>query len=116
MDQATEEKIIRLGMLGTSTLRRALLQSDYSAQYRTQMSGVAELAGRLVDITTALTQFSFEAPKPGFETPKIDQEHLRNLAAAVASIQSDLLHRRVPGSIQVNTERRTASVCRCPCT
>ncbi len=97
VDQATEEKVIRLGMLGTSTLRRALRRSDYSPQYRAQMSGVVALVGRLVDITTALTQLSFEPSS-------IDQEHLRNLAAAVASIRSDLMSRRIPGSIQVNTE------------
>ena len=97
VDQATEEKVIRLGMLGTSALRRALRRSDYSPQYRAQMSGVVALVGRLVDITTALTQLSFEPSS-------IDQEHLRNLAAAVASIRSDLMSRRIPGSIQVNTE------------
>jgi multidrug resistance protein MdtO len=97
VDQTAEEKIIRLGMLGTSTLRRALLRSDYSPQYRTEMGGVVALVGRLVDITTALTQLSAE--------PSIfDQDHLRNLAAAVASIRSDLMSRRIPGPIQVNTE------------
>ena len=50
-----------------------------------------------MDITTALTQLSFEPSS-------IDREHLRNLAAAVASIRSDLMNRRIPGSIQVNTE------------
>ena len=45
VDQATEEKVIRLGMLGTSTLRRALRRSDYSPQYRAQMSGVVALVG-----------------------------------------------------------------------
>jgi multidrug resistance protein MdtO len=96
VDQATEEKVIRLGMLGTSTLRRALRRSDYSPQYRAQMSGVVALVGRLVDITTALTQLSF-APSG------IDQEHLRKLAAAVANIRGDLMSRRIPGSIPVNT-------------
>jgi multidrug resistance protein MdtO len=90
VDQATEEKVIRLGMLGTSTLRRVLRQSDYSPQYRAQMSGVVALVGTVVDSTTALTQLSFEPSS-------IDQEHLRNLAAAVASIRSDLMHRRIPG-------------------
>jgi multidrug resistance protein MdtO len=99
VDQATEENVIRLGMLGTSTLRRALRRSDYSPQYRAQMSGVVALVGTLVDLTTALTQLSF-APS------SIDREHLRNLAAAVASVRSDLIHRRVPGSIQVNTEEQ----------
>jgi multidrug resistance protein MdtO len=97
VDQAIEEKVIRLGMLGTSTLRRALRQSDYSPQYRAQMSGVVALVGRLVDITTALTELSFEPAG-------IDREHLRNLAEAVASIRSDLMGRRIPGSIQVSAE------------
>ncbi len=97
LDQATEEKITRLGMLGTSRLRRALLRSDYSPRYRTQMSGVVELVGRLVDIATALTQLSFEPSTT-------DQEHLKNLAAAVASIRGDLTYRRIPGPIPLNSE------------
>jgi multidrug resistance protein MdtO len=97
VDQAAEEKVVRLGMLGTSTLRRTLGRSDYSAQYRAQMSGVVALVGRLVDITTALTQLSF---KPS----TIDRDHLRRLAEAVASIRSDLILRRMPASIQMRTE------------
>lgn len=97
VDQATKEKVIRLGMLGTPTLRRALRRSDYSPQYRAQMSGVVALVGRLVDITTALTQLSVEPSR-------FDQQHLPSLAAAVASIRTDLMYRRIPGSIQVNTE------------
>jgi multidrug resistance protein MdtO len=97
VDQATEEKVIRLGMLGTSTLRIALRRSDYSPQYRAQMSGAVALVGSLVDITTALTQLNFEPSS-------MDREHLRNLAAAIASIRTDLIDRRIPGSIQVNTE------------
>ena len=61
------------------------------------MSGVVALVGRLVDITTALTQLSFESSS-------IDREHLRSLAVAVASIRSDLMYRRIPGPIPVNTE------------
>jgi len=97
VDQATEEKVIRLGMLGTSALRVALRRSDYSPQYRAQMSGVVALVGTLVDIATALTQLSFEPSG-------IDQEHLRNLAASVASVRSDLMYRRIPDAIPVNTE------------
>jgi multidrug resistance protein MdtO len=97
VDEATEEKLIRFGMLGTSALRRALRHSDYSPQYRAPMGGVVELVGRLVDITTALTQLRFEPSS-------FDQEHLRNLAAAIATIRGDLMHRRIPGPIQVNTE------------
>jgi multidrug resistance protein MdtO len=97
VDRASEEKVVRLGMLGTSSLRRALQRSDYSPQYRAQMSGVVALVGTLVDMATALTQLSFEASGS-------DQEHLRNLVAAVAIIRSDLMYRRIPSSIQVSTE------------
>jgi multidrug resistance protein MdtO len=97
VDQATEEKITRLGMLGTSTLRRALRRSDYSPQYRAQMSGVVGLAGTLVDLTTALTQLSFVPAS-------IDREHLEHLAAAVENIRSDLMARRIPASIQLHAE------------
>jgi len=77
LDRASEERVIRLGALGTSTLRRVLRRSDYSPQYRAQMSAVVALVGTLVDLTTALTQLSFESVN-------MDQEHLRSLAAAVA--------------------------------
>jgi multidrug resistance protein MdtO len=103
VDQATEEKVTRLGMLGTSTLRRALQRSDYSLQYRAQMSGVVALIGTLVDITTALTQLSFEPSR-------MDQQHLRNLATAVAGIRGDLMYRRIPGAIEVNTEEEPHGV------
>jgi multidrug resistance protein MdtO len=97
VDQATEEQIARLGMLGTSTMRRALGRSDYSPQYRAQMSGVVALVGSLVDSTTALTQLCVEPSS-------LDEEHLRTLAAAVTSIRGDLMNRRIPVTIPVNTQ------------
>ncbi len=36
VDDATEKKITRMAMLGTSTLRRVLRRSDYSSHYRAQ--------------------------------------------------------------------------------
>jgi multidrug resistance protein MdtO len=51
------------------------------------------LVGRLVDVAATLTQFRFEPSGT-------DQEQLRKLAASVTSIRSDLMNRRIPGSIQ----------------
>src|SRR5580658_332087 len=84
-------------MLGTSTLRRTLGRSDYSPQYRAQMSGVVALVGSVVDLTTALSELSFEPSST-------DREHLRVLAAAVAGIRGDLLGRKIPGAIPANAE------------
>ena len=103
MDQATEERVVRFGMVGTSAMRRALGRSDYSTQYRAQMGAIVALVGRLVDITTALTQLSFESS--GF-----DQARLGILAAAAGSIRGDLMSRRIPALIQVNTENEPQRV------
>jgi multidrug resistance protein MdtO len=97
VDRATEDKITRLAILGTSSLRRVLSRSDYSSHYRTQMSGVAALVGRLVDIAETLTQLNFEPSGT-------DKEQLRNLASIVASIRTDLMNRRIPGSIQFSPD------------
>jgi multidrug resistance protein MdtO len=93
VDPATESKITRLGMLGTSALRRVLRRSDYSSHYRSQMNGVAGLVSNLVDIAATLTQLRFEPSGT-------DQKQLRNLAATIAIIRTDLMNRRVPGTIQ----------------
>jgi len=103
VDQSTEDKIVRLAMLGTSRLRRSLQRSDYSPQYRAQMGGVVALVGNLVDLATALMQLSFEPSG-------MDREHLRSLAASIATIRSDLIDRRVPGSIQGNAEEQSHGV------
>src|SRR5713226_4977414 len=91
------EKIARRAMLGTSTLRSALRRSDYSPEYTAQMSGVVALVGRLMDIAATLTQLSFEFSAT-------DQKQLRNLAATVARIRTDLMNRQIPGSIHFNPD------------
>jgi len=93
VDQATEKNIIGLELRGTSGLRHRLSHSDYSREYTAQMSGVVALVGRLVDIAATLTQLNF---RPSGKT----QKQLRELAATIASIRSDLINRRTPGAIQ----------------
>jgi multidrug resistance protein MdtO len=93
VDQETEKKITRLGLLGTSTLRRVLRRSGYSPEYIAQMSGVVALVGMLVDISASLTQLSFQSSGS-------DQKQFRNLVAAVASIRTDLMNRRIPVPVE----------------
>src|SRR4029077_19098144 len=94
--QSVEETLVRLGMRGTSALRRALRRAGYSARYSAQMGVVVALVGRLVDTAATLTQFSFE-PSAGSQTA------FRNLVTAVARIRTDLLNRRIPRSSQVDS-------------
>lgn len=85
-------------MLGTSTLRRILWRSDYSLHYKAQMGGVVALVGWLVDSAEALMQLRFKSAEN-------DQKQLRELAATVASIRTDLIKRRTPGSIQFSPDK-----------
>lgn len=85
---ASKEKVIRFGMLGTSSLRRLLRRSEYSAQYRVQMSCVVALVGRLIDIAATLTGLSFQPTDT-------DTEQLCILGMTVAVIRTDLTTRRI---------------------
>jgi multidrug resistance protein MdtO len=91
------EKIATMNMQGTATLRRVLRRSDYSRHYQVQMSGVVAVVGRLVDIAATLTQLRL-APSSA------DQKQLQDLAARVASIRTDLVDRRIPGSIHFDRD------------
>jgi multidrug resistance protein MdtO len=100
-DAASEQKIVRLAMLGTSLLRRILRRSDYSAEYRSNMAAVAALAGRLVDLAATLMQLRFDPSAA-------DQQRFRSLASALASIRSDLINRRIPRPIQGHTDEQSS--------
>ena len=102
-DPATQEKVIRLGILGTSLLRRSLRRSDHSLPYSVMAGAVIVLVGRLVDLAAALTQLGLE-PSEG------DQKRLRRLAAAVASIRNALTNRQIPAPISFDTGEESPSV------
>jgi multidrug resistance protein MdtO len=103
VDPAVEQKVIRLEMLGTSTLRRILRRSNHSLQYSVRMGGVAVLVGKLIDLAAALSQLSF---KPSAS----NQRRFRNLASTIASIRNDLMSRRIPGAVQFNADEESARV------
>jgi len=100
---ATQKQITRMGTLGTSLLRQSLRRSSYSPEYTVEMGGVTVLVGRLVDLAAALTQLSFHPSAS-------DQIRLLNLAASVAIIRDDLLNRRIPGSVRLNSDGQPASL------
>jgi multidrug resistance protein MdtO len=90
--EAAQRAVVRLGMVGTSTLRRALLRAGHSAQYQAQMRAVVSLAGRLVTLGAVLAQ-------EHIEPSQMDQERLRRLIANIKTIRADLLDGRIPGLI-----------------
>jgi multidrug resistance protein MdtO len=92
-DQAMKDDILRMRTVGTSRVRRLLQRSTYSRSYRMQMSGVAALAGRLVDIAVTLTQI------PSESSPSI-QMRARSVAEAIGNIHDALMQHRIPEAVQ----------------
>jgi multidrug resistance protein MdtO len=97
IDPAIGHEVVRLATIGTSLFRRTLRRSDYSPQFSVEMGGVAAMVGRLVDLAANLTHSSFELSAS-------DQTRFRNLASAIVTIRDDLVNRRIPGSVQFNSD------------
>jgi multidrug resistance protein MdtO len=97
VDPATERKVTRFAMLGTSRLRRILRRSPYSRHYGEQMGAVVALVGRLVDIAANLTHLSIHVSGD-------DRQRIRDLGASIARLRSDLLRRRIPSLIEFRHE------------
>ena len=101
VDPGIEQKIIRLGTLGTSLLRRALRRGAYSPEYSVEMGGVVALIGRLVDLAATLPQLSIDLSHS-------DQLRFGNLASVVQGIRDDLMSRRIPGPVRFDTNEGSA--------
>jgi multidrug resistance protein MdtO len=92
VDGAAEKAVTRLGMLGTSLLRRILRRSDYPRHYRGVMGAVVAAVGRLVDMSAALTQLDYEPSGA-------EKLQLRSVAEAVGRVRNDLWSRRIPAAL-----------------
>jgi multidrug resistance protein MdtO len=101
VDEKTEKKITRLGMVGTSRLRRILQRSTYSSHYVEQMGAVVALVGRLVDIAANLTYLRVRVSED-------DRRRMRVLAESIASIRADLVGGRLPRPIELPSESKTS--------
>lgn len=89
VDDVTSSHVARLGMVGTSRLRRILARSNYSPHFVEQMGSVTALTGRIVDTTA-------NWPPPTTPLSDDDRKRMRRLAENLATICDDLLARRVP--------------------
>jgi len=92
-NERIEKEITRLGMVGTSRLRRLLVRSTWSLHYREQMGGLVALVGRLVDIAANLTQIEIQPSEKA-------RARMRELAKIIAGIRGDLVSGKVPTSIK----------------
>jgi multidrug resistance protein MdtO len=88
-DGKTASNLARLGIVGTSRLRRILLRSNYSPHFVEQMGALTALTGRIVDSVASWTP-------PSAPLSDDDRKRMRRLAENLATICADLLARRTP--------------------
>ena len=100
-DDAREQELTRLAILGTSRMRRDLQRSDYSRETTQQLGAAVSLVGRLVDLAANLTHFSPQASHP--DRPRLDR-----LAERIEVLAGDLLGKRVPQCLEVPAETEPA--------
>jgi multidrug resistance protein MdtO len=89
VDDAMAANITRLGMVGTSRLRRILRLSGYSSHFAEQMGAVVGLSGGIVDIAANLSL-------PDSPLSEDDRRRIRRLAKNIAAIRGDLLAGKTP--------------------
>jgi len=83
-----QANVVRLAMVGMSTLRRILQRSAYAPNYVEQMGAVIALTGRLVDLAANVTS--------PIKLSDEDREQVRLLAESVGSVRSALLAQGTP--------------------
>jgi multidrug resistance protein MdtO len=97
VDPAIEKNVRRLGMVGTSLLRRILQRSDFASRYKEQASAIVVLTGRLVDSAANLTLLDIA---PSDE----DRKRMERLSRSIAGIRADLLAGKIPRLREPSTE------------
>jgi multidrug resistance protein MdtO len=98
----TEQRLRRLGMLGTSRLRLILQRSPSSTLHGDQMGAVVALVGRLVDIAATMASI-------GVEPSEHDQTRMRRVAEAIAGVRSDFPRGHVPRAVALDDNGEAAS-------
>jgi multidrug resistance protein MdtO len=92
-DPQLEHKLGRLTILGTSRMRRDMIQSDYPRELTQQMGAVISLVGRLVDTAANLTNFRAQIPKA-------DQQLFLQLADKIETLADHLLRKGVSAQLE----------------
>ena len=103
LDPETEKKITLYSTVGTSRLRRLILRSDYGAHFKSQMTAMIALLGRLVDIAGS---FRLALSERGTATPvdPADRARCRRLADQIAQLAQDLRGQQNPAPLDLPSQ------------
>lgn len=109
--QAVDPKIdARLQLytsVGVSRLRRLILRSEYSAQFKAQTSAAVSLVGRLIDIAES---FKLALTVRREKIASADAERCNQLADQIARLRQALSQRRLPEDSRIPSHTELSSL------
>jgi len=98
VDSRMEARLQLYTWVGVSRLRRLILRSEYSSQFKTQASAAVSLVGRLIDVAESFKLMLAERENK-IEPP--DAERCTRLADQIVGLRKALLLRRLPEDIRI---------------
>jgi multidrug resistance protein MdtO len=96
LDSESEKRLSLYATVGTSRLRRLIVRSEYSPNFKSQMSAVIALVGRLVDTSAS---FRLELTERALPIDESDRARCLRLADQIAVLYKNLMERQLPSKI-----------------
>lgn len=93
--------------VGVSRLRRLILRSEYSAQFKAQTSAAVSLVGRLIDIAES---FKLALAVRREKIVPADAERCNQLADQIAGLRQALSQRRLPEDSRIPSHTEVSSL------
>jgi multidrug resistance protein MdtO len=97
LESEWEKRLSLHATVGTSRLRRLVLRSDYSHQFKRQLGTAIALVGRLVDIAGSF-QFALSERTGAIDAD--DRQRCQRLADELADVRRNLMLRQLPAEIK----------------
>jgi multidrug resistance protein MdtO len=107
LNDVVEKRLQLYTTVGVSRLRRLVVRSEYSSQFKSHMSAAIALVGRLVDITGS---FQLALSEHRDSISQTDRERCERLADQIAVLRRNLLLKQLPENIKAPLQVESPSL------
>lgn len=107
VDSKIEGRLQLYTSVGASRLRRLILRSEYSSQFKAQASAAVSLVGRLIDIAQS---FKLSLARRGNQVDPSDAKRCSQLADQIAALRKAIELRKLPEDIGIPSHTEISSL------
>jgi multidrug resistance protein MdtO len=101
LGMASEKRLALFATVGVSRLRRLVVRSQFSAQYKAELGAAVSLIAQLIDFAANFRRVVIEPGKTGpMRLDPADKVRCQKLAAQIDILRKDIMHGKVPDKIQ----------------